>query len=187
MAQQNSHDDVEPWDLADEDAEEIGSSSLDLHREWTSRQAHFHTLGYRDGIEEGKKSSVQQGFEAGYQQGVKVGLNCGLARGWAGAFTALPNSIQNLLLDDTAKMQVDKSNAALSSISSDKAAYIFYQNISNMNNPEGRVKSANDTVGDDLLKEKDVSASTPRLDSSVNVEKIHLELQSLMRSSGVIQ
>lgn len=186
MAHQSLDDgDEEAWDLADEDAQEVDSSFLDLHREWTSRQAHFHTLGYRDGIEEGKKSSVQQGFEAGYTQGVTAGLNCGLARGWAGAFTALPHAIQNLLLDDTARMQVDEAQAALSSISSEKAVYLFYHHISRIDDLKDKADmSANDTVVEELVKEEDITTSKSRIDSSINV---HLELQSIMKSSGIIQ
>lgn len=184
MAHQSSDNgDDEVWDLAGEDVQEA-----DLHREWTSREAHFHTLGYRDGIEEGKKLSVQQGFEVGYTEGVSAGLNCGLARGWAGAFTALPHAIQNLLLDDAARMQVDESQVALSSISSEKAVYLFYHNISRIDDLKDKADmNANDTVVEDRVKQ-DITASKSRVDlSSVNVEKLHMELQSIMKSSGIIQ
>ncbi|KAI5084649.1 hypothetical protein GOP47_0000818 [Adiantum capillus-veneris] len=152
-------DDEEAWDLADEDVQEGVSSSQELDREWSSRHTHFHTLGYRDGIEEGKKTSVQQGFDAGYSQGVKAGLNCGLARGWAGAFIALPPSMQSLLLDDTQRKQVDEVHTALSCISSDKAALLYYDKM-----------------------QGDMKASDSKADSSTTVETLQLKLQSVLQS-----
>jgi len=38
-------------------------------------------LGYRDGVEEGKNSSVQEGFDEGYREAAIAGFNWGVARG----------------------------------------------------------------------------------------------------------
>jgi flagellar biosynthesis/type III secretory pathway protein FliH len=38
-------------------------------------------LGYRDGVEEGKNSSVQEGFNEGYREAAIAGFNWGVARG----------------------------------------------------------------------------------------------------------
>ncbi|MCO5602515.1 hypothetical protein L7F22_056648 [Adiantum nelumboides] len=149
-------DEVEAWDSGDEDVRE-------LNTEWSSRHTHFHTLGYRDGIEEGKKTSVQQGFDAGYLQGIKAGLNCGLARGWAGAFTALPPSIQTMLLDGPERIQVDEVQAVLSDISSDKVALRYCNNL-----------------------QEDMKASDLNSDSVTTMETLQLKLQSILHSSNVI-
>jgi flagellar biosynthesis/type III secretory pathway protein FliH len=54
-------------------------------------------LGYRDGVEEGKNSSVQEGFDEGYREAAIAGFNWGVARGITSAFAALPASLKEKL------------------------------------------------------------------------------------------
>ncbi|KAH7297044.1 hypothetical protein KP509_26G050700 [Ceratopteris richardii] len=179
MARQDliNPDDEEAWNFNDVGHE--GTCSEELSREWSSRHARFHTLGYRDGIEEGKRSSVQQGFDVGYAQGVEAGQICGLARGWAGAFMSLPESIQCLLLDDSARIELNEAQSALTRVSSDTAAQYFYQSISGLD------KSELDDMAEDGSGGNKPSGLQP--EPSVDVVALKMKLEAILMSKGVIQ
>lgn len=51
---------------------EVTSCSVSLDRE---------KLGYRNGVEAGKNSSVQEGFNVGYAEAAVAGFNWGVVRG----------------------------------------------------------------------------------------------------------
>ncbi|KAJ3176195.1 hypothetical protein HDU87_005410 [Geranomyces variabilis] len=54
---------------------------LVAERNWNRLQDEHGVAGYKDGITEGKKASLQDGFDAGYTNGVEAGLALGRLRG----------------------------------------------------------------------------------------------------------
>ncbi|KAI8917058.1 essential protein Yae1, N terminal-domain-containing protein, partial [Powellomyces hirtus] len=76
----DSDDDV--WD----DDASIPDAQYDkqvAERNWNRLQDTHGVAGYKDGITEGKKASLQQGFDQGYGNGVDIGLQLGRLRGIA--------------------------------------------------------------------------------------------------------
>ena len=86
MAAASSSSDGEAWcsDGGDDDGDAAA-----LAREAAHRDAIFHSMGYRDGIEEGKAAALQAGFEAGFAAGASAGFTWGQARGAAEALRLL--------------------------------------------------------------------------------------------------
>ncbi|KAJ3156734.1 hypothetical protein HDU86_003500 [Geranomyces michiganensis] len=54
---------------------------LVAERNWNRLQDEHGVAGYKDGITEGKKASLQDGFDAGYTNGAEAGLALGRLRG----------------------------------------------------------------------------------------------------------
>ena len=90
-------DDDDVWG-SDSEGEGGRHISSELDHEWQARQNQFHTLGYRDGVEAGKNSSVQEGFNLGYAEATVAGFNWGVARGLTTAFAALAPSVKEKLV-----------------------------------------------------------------------------------------
>ena len=53
----------------------------ELEREWKVRHEKYSSLAIRDGIDEGKETTVQEGFDIGYRSGLAQGLKLGLLSG----------------------------------------------------------------------------------------------------------
>ncbi|CAL8464960.1 g4495 [Coccomyxa elongata] len=53
----------------------------DIKSEWEIRRSRFINVGYKEGIEEGKASSLQAGFDEGYRNSTAAGFSAGLKRG----------------------------------------------------------------------------------------------------------
>ncbi|XP_077217593.1 uncharacterized protein LOC143851963 [Tasmannia lanceolata] len=90
-------DDGSDWCEDGSSVDGIGIES-DLLNEWERRHASFHTIGYRDGVTEGKQASAQEGFNVGFQQSVLVGYNWGLVRGVTSALAFLPDHLKEKLV-----------------------------------------------------------------------------------------
>lgn len=104
----------------------------DLQQEWQARQTQFHTLGYRDGVEAGKNSSVQEGFNTGYASSTTPGFNWGVARGLCTAFAALPASLKSTLIgDEESRDRLDELAISTQRLSSTDAQRSFYRDLSN--------------------------------------------------------
>uniref|UniRef100_V9L9S5 Essential protein Yae1 N-terminal domain-containing protein n=1 Tax=Callorhinchus milii TaxID=7868 RepID=V9L9S5_CALMI len=64
-------------DVFDEEADELRIEQ----REWKSRMDRRHKEGYRDGLNAGRESTLQDGFNQGYQEGAKKMLAVGQLKG----------------------------------------------------------------------------------------------------------
>jgi len=73
---------VDLWEDENEEATHSGRDE-DLERESRSRREQFWSEGYREGIEEGKKATVQRGFNVGFREGAAAGVAYGQVRGAA--------------------------------------------------------------------------------------------------------
>ncbi|KAJ4790490.1 hypothetical protein LUZ62_041736 [Rhynchospora pubera] len=94
------------------------------------RQYCFHTMGYREGIIEGKEASAQEGFNIGFRQSVQVGKTWGLVRGITSAIGCLPeSSVEKLITNIEIRERVKEIQKAVQSISSDKALRIYHESI----------------------------------------------------------
>ena len=82
MAAAGSSSDGEAW-CSDGGGDDGDAAAL--ARDAAHRDAIFHAMGYRDGIEEGKAAALQVGFEAGFAAGASAGFTWGQARGAAEA------------------------------------------------------------------------------------------------------
>ncbi|KAH9567535.1 hypothetical protein CY35_03G031900 [Sphagnum magellanicum] len=130
-----AEDDGDVWesDKDERSEEEIvrgggARSTSELDREWQARQAQFHTLGYRDGVEEGKNSSVQEGFDEGYREAAIAGFNWGVARGITSAFAALPVSLKEKLVSDVSVIgRLEALHTTISALSSTDALRSYYR------------------------------------------------------------
>jgi hypothetical protein len=123
------HDD-DVWG-SDSEGEHGRHVSSELDQEWQARQSQFHTLGYRDGVEAGKNSSVQEGFNLGYAEAAVAGFNWGVARGLASAFAALPASVkETLICEGGARGRLEALEASIRSYSSTDALRSFYRDLS---------------------------------------------------------
>eukprot|EP00249_Psilotum_nudum_P015462 c25339_g1_i1 orf=362-994(+) len=188
------------WDLD----EENGQHSLavrdfprnwELEREWKSRHTLFHTLGYRDGIEAGKNSSMQGGTDTGLKEGMGAGFKWGLAKGWMIAFEALPDGAKRLLLnEDRAKDQMDVLSAAVSSISSDNAFSLFSEHLERVDSSQVQKISSTSQVANDCNTSGEFSFDGRLLDCeltplaaplSSRLEDLQTELQKVLESACI--
>ncbi|KAG0627820.1 hypothetical protein M758_2G230400 [Ceratodon purpureus] len=104
--------------------------SSELEHEWQARQNQFHTLGYRDGVEAGKNSSVQEGFNLGYAEATVAGFNWGVARGVTSAFAALPAAVKERLVGaGEARGRLEALEASIRSYSSTDSLRSFYRDL----------------------------------------------------------
>lgn len=71
------------------DGEGDDGDAAALAREAAHRDAVFHSMGYREGIDEGKAAALQAGFDAGFAAGASAGFTWGQARGAAEALRAV--------------------------------------------------------------------------------------------------
>ena len=78
MAAAGSSSDGEAW-CSDGGGDDGDAAAL--AREAAHRDTIFHSMGYRDGVEEGKAAALQAGFEAGFAAGASAGFTWGQARG----------------------------------------------------------------------------------------------------------
>lgn len=116
---------------SDSEGEHGRHVSSELDQEWQARQSQFHTLGYRDGVEAGKSSSVQDGFNLGYAEAAVAGFNWGVARGFASAFAALPASAKETLIGEAgARGRLAALETSIRSYSSTDALRSFYRDLS---------------------------------------------------------
>ncbi|KAG0623176.1 hypothetical protein M758_3G153800 [Ceratodon purpureus] len=105
-------------------------ASSELDHEWQARQNQFHTLGYRDGVEAGKNSSVQEGFNVGYAEATVAGFNWGVARGLTSAFAALPAAVKEKLVGaGEARGRLEALEASIRSYSSTDSLRSFYRDL----------------------------------------------------------
>ncbi|KAK3235659.1 hypothetical protein CYMTET_54155 [Cymbomonas tetramitiformis] len=80
--------------LVMEDDDVWGSGSDDeLEREWVTRQAVHFNSGYREGLDEGKKVTLQKGFNAGFKEGERGGHEWGQRRGAISTLQALAGQL----------------------------------------------------------------------------------------------
>ena len=86
MAAAGSSSDGEAW-CSDGGGDDGDAAAL--AREAANRDTIFHSMGYRDGVEEGKAAALQAGFEAGFAAGASAGFTWGQARGAAEALRSL--------------------------------------------------------------------------------------------------
>ena len=122
-------DDDDVWG-SDSEGEGGRHISSELDHEWQARQNQFHTLGYRDGVEAGKNSSVQEGFNLGYAEATVAGFNWGVARGLTTAFAALTPSVKEKLVSvGEARGRLETLDRSIHSISFTEALRSFYRDL----------------------------------------------------------
>ena len=85
-----NHDDDDFWG-GSSDEEAAGKEHLE--REWRAREANFHSSGYLEGLEAGKRETVQRGFNEGFADGSLQGFEWGAARGALSAMHALAGQL----------------------------------------------------------------------------------------------
>ncbi|KAJ7197858.1 hypothetical protein O6H91_Y503000 [Diphasiastrum complanatum] len=138
--EQSSHD---VWqDNADLDDEAVvdgvslpgglysASASEEMEREWRARKQQFETLGYRDGVTEGKKFSAQEGFNSGFQVAAAAGFNWGVARGLTSAFAGLPAHVREIILKEVdSRTRLEALHSTVASISTNDALRLYYQDF----------------------------------------------------------
>uniref|UniRef100_A0A7I4DTB5 Essential protein Yae1 N-terminal domain-containing protein n=1 Tax=Physcomitrium patens TaxID=3218 RepID=A0A7I4DTB5_PHYPA len=138
----------------------------ELDHEWQARHNQFHTLGYRDGVEAGKNSSVQEGFNLGYAEATVAGFTWGVARGLTRAFAALPDSLKDTLVGESdVRGHLEALDSSIYRYSSTDSLRTFHRNINK-------------------IREVSVSSSDTVLESQ-NIEEIgRLDLES-QREGGI--
>ncbi|KAG0563346.1 hypothetical protein KC19_8G023200 [Ceratodon purpureus] len=115
---------------SDSEVEGGRHASSELDHEWQARQNQFHTLGYRDGVEAGKNSSVQEGFNVGYAEATVAGFNWGVARGLTSAFAALPAAVKEKLVGaGEARGRLEALEASICRYSSTDSLRSFYRDL----------------------------------------------------------
>ncbi|KAF3336786.1 Yae1 domain-containing protein 1 [Carex littledalei] len=118
---------VEIWG---DDSDEDSNHGSNLSREWNWRHNRFHTMGYREGITEGKEVSAQEGFTVGFRQSVRVGKKWGLVRGITSAVASLPeSSVEKLIPNIEIRERLKEIQKAVQAISSDNAQRIYNETI----------------------------------------------------------
>ncbi|KAJ3687943.1 hypothetical protein LUZ61_017107 [Rhynchospora tenuis] len=126
----NISEDNPDEDIWGDDSNDDSNAEPNLSREWMWRQTRFHTMGYREGITEGKEASAQEGFNIGFRQSVRVGKKWGLVRGIASAIGCLPeSSVEKLIHNIEIRERVKEIQKAVQAISSDKALRIYQESI----------------------------------------------------------
>jgi hypothetical protein len=86
MARRSGSSSDDAW-CSDGDCDDGDAAAL--AREAAHRDAMFHSMGYREGIDEGKAAALQAGFDAGFAAGASAGFTWGQARGAAEALRAV--------------------------------------------------------------------------------------------------
>ncbi|KAJ4772567.1 hypothetical protein LUZ62_037500 [Rhynchospora pubera] len=120
----------EEEDIWGEDSNDDSNTESNLSREWMWRQNRFHTMGYREGITEGKEASAQEGYNIGFRQSVRVGKKWGLVRGITSAIGCLPeSSVEKLIPNIEVRERVQEIQKTVQAISSDKALRIYNESI----------------------------------------------------------
>ncbi|KAF3336011.1 putative tRNA 2'-phosphotransferase isoform X2 [Carex littledalei] len=126
----NIFEDNPEEDIWGDDSDENSNSGSSLRREWISRHNRFHTMGYREGITEGKEASAQEGFNVGFRQAVRVGKKWGLVRGITSAISCLPeSSVEKLVPDIEIRERLKEIQKAVQAISSDNALKLYHDTI----------------------------------------------------------
>ncbi|XP_078179508.1 uncharacterized protein LOC144573597 [Carex rostrata] len=163
---------VEIW--GDDSDEDLNHGS-NLSREWNWRHNRFHTMGYREGITEGKEASAQEGFTVGFRQSVRVGKKWGLVRGITSAVASLPeSSAEKLIPNIEIRERLKEIQKAVQAISSDNALRIYHETIQKRN-----YKDSND-------HSEEIFCS--KVDSSSNkLESHYKELNQLLRDNPEIK
>ncbi|CAL1395285.1 unnamed protein product [Linum trigynum] len=86
-----------------EDDDDWSDKTSDLDRVWQKRRSEFNAIGYRDGLIAGKEAIAQEGFNNGFKQSVIAGYNWGTVRGVTSAFSSLPDSLKEKLVQTEEK------------------------------------------------------------------------------------
>lgn len=73
--------------------DDVWGSDDELEREWAARQAVHFNNGYREGLDEGKKVTLQKGFNAGFKEGEQAGHEWGQRRGAISTLQALAGQL----------------------------------------------------------------------------------------------
>ncbi|KAG9284201.1 hypothetical protein G9A89_002862 [Geosiphon pyriformis] len=70
------------WEISDDDeTKDVFYDKKIASREWERMNEAFGNLGYKDGILEGKETTLQRGFDIGYMEGMIIGKELGRIRG----------------------------------------------------------------------------------------------------------
>nr|CAD1828349.1 unnamed protein product [Ananas comosus var. bracteatus] len=117
----------EIWGDASDDDVNHGTA---LSREWEWRHNRFHTMGYRDGITEGKQASAQEGFNIGFKQSVLVGYKWGLVRGITSAIASLPENLREKLVPKSEiRKGFENLHTSVQTISTTDALKMYHKSI----------------------------------------------------------
>ncbi|TPX62876.1 hypothetical protein PhCBS80983_g00143 [Powellomyces hirtus] len=125
-------------------------------RNWNRLQDTHGVAGYKDGITEGKKASLQQGFDQGYGNGVDIGLQLGRLRGIANNPTRVTPSVT---------LERLKSHLAeLEAISVEHVFTLSYFRDTDVSNTRvgtvGNLKIAKEVCGSDTCCNGDTTSPT---------------------------
>ncbi|KAL2328994.1 hypothetical protein Fmac_022421 [Flemingia macrophylla] len=167
-------DNLSLWDDSDDKLD----SSSDLDREWQRRHEQFHTIGYRDGLIEGKEASAQEGFNNGFKQSVLDGYSWGVVRGVTSAFSHLPHQLKERLVETQEKRnEFQGLYESVHSLSTTDALKLFSEEI----NAQEALKQS---------KHLEVSHHTTGLPGQPShgsqLRNYHGQLESLIRDSPAI-
>ncbi|XP_047342209.1 uncharacterized protein LOC124945761 [Impatiens glandulifera] len=172
-----TNEDDSPWGGSSDELE--GPSDLD--REWKYRHDQFHKIGYRDGLIAGKETSAQEGFNIGFKESVLVGYDWGLVRGFSSAFSLLPESLKEKLVEteeDREKFQsLEKS---VRSIATTDALKLFNDEIVENDQPGEENQSglknnhpgSNNTLRDYYVKLTSLLSNNMLINEAVTQVKI---------------
>ncbi|MBW0477458.1 hypothetical protein O181_017173 [Austropuccinia psidii MF-1] len=169
----NGNDD---W-LEGGDVDEVDSSSYQVANVEFSRLAQqFHTVGYREGIEKGKSTNLQEGFNQGFQTGALSGRHLGLLRGRAAATLAI------LLKADALDPRVDQVRILIREFN----RYRFDQSSSTkLNIEQGGLSQQKDGVSnpDHAISHK--SSAAQMHTQEVDLVRCQLQLDTILSSMDI--
>ncbi|CAI0463686.1 unnamed protein product [Linum tenue] len=113
-----------------EDDDDWSDKTSDLDRVWQKRRSEFYAIGYRDGLIAGKEAIAQEGFNNGFKQSVIAGYNWGTVRGVTSAFSSLPDSLKEKLVQTEEKRKkFQELHELVNSITTTNALKLFHEDV----------------------------------------------------------